>query len=222
MIATPYKILPDEDLSETQIYLTLQTYDRFPKEYAERWEWNPTTIKETRIYNIIPCIKYMKKNGTILLVECQSGRDYKIFSKKGYRCVGTGFSYGLLTEAVRRVPNGIFLRLEARSLPFLPESFDAVYADALTSVPKRDVRNVLKDFQIFLRPSGTLYLSLKLGQHNVLELNDLKGPRFFTLYRKQEILDHLKNTGFRVAWSCESPSTDRTLPHWISIVAKKL
>ena len=222
IMATPHKILPDQDLSETQIYLTVQTYDRFPKEYAERWEWNPITIKETRKYNINPCIKYMKKRGTVLLIECQSGRDYAIFSKQGYRCLGTGSSYGLLTEAVRRVPNGIFLRLETRSLPFLPESFDAVYADALTSVPKRNLRSVLKDFQIFLKPSGMLYMSLKLGQRNVLEQRDLGGPRFFTLYRMQEIIDHLKNTGFRLTWSCESHNTDRALPRWISIIAKKI
>lgn len=46
MNKTPHKILFDKDLSETQIYATIQTYDRFAKEYADKWEWSPLTIKE--------------------------------------------------------------------------------------------------------------------------------------------------------------------------------
>jgi len=216
------KFLPDEDLSETQIFVTTQTYDRFAKEFAERWEWNPKTIKEIKKYNIKPFVKYAKRSGSVLLVSCQSGRDYSLLSKAGFSCLGVGFSYGLLTEAVKRVPHGLFVHFSLRSLPFMPESFDAVYADALMHIPKKDIKEVLRDFMIFLKPGGVVYLSLRVGKGNVLVMGDLGGKRYITLFRKIEILEMVGSAGFKVVWSESSPHTDPSLPGWFSLVAKKM
>ncbi|OGG30699.1 hypothetical protein A2973_01535 [Candidatus Gottesmanbacteria bacterium RIFCSPLOWO2_01_FULL_49_10] len=222
MKPTPHTFLPDEDLSEVQASLTMQTYDRFAREYADQWEWNPITIREVEKYNIRPFVQYAKPGGTILVAECQSGRDYQALTEKGFRCLGVGFSYGLLVEAVRRVPGGLFIRQDIRSLPFMPESFDGIYADAMIMVPKRDMGALLKDYHIFLRAGGILYLSLKLGQENVLLLGDLGGPRYSTLYREQEIKTMVEKSGFTLVWQAVSPNTDPTLPQWFSLIAKKL
>ncbi|MBU1322597.1 methyltransferase domain-containing protein [Patescibacteria group bacterium] len=216
-----YGFLPDDDLSDSQIYVTTQTYNRYAKEYAERWEWNQRTIQEIKKYNIKPFTKQVKKNGKVLLVSCQSGRDYFLLSQMGYSCLGVGFAYGLLTEAIKRVPNGLFVRLKLKSLPFMPESFDAVYADALTDVPKKDIKVLLRDFRIFLKPAGVLYLSLLLGKANVMMMNDLGGKRYMTLYRKTEILEIVKSADFDILWSETSLNTDPSLPKWFSLVAKK-
>lgn len=221
MNKTPHKILIDKDLSETQIYATIQTYDRFAKEYADKWEWNPLTIKEIQKYNIKPFLKHAKKNGKVLIVGCQTGRDYSLLTKAGFSCVGVEFSYGLLSEALRRVPKGIFIHSFPQSLPFMPASFDAVYADALTIIPKRYMKDTLRDFRIFLKKQGILYLSLKLGDANVLVIEDLGGKRYFTLYRKEEVLQLIRMAGFDLAWSCESDNTDPTLPKWFSLIAIK-
>lgn len=218
---TPHVYLLDKDLSETQIYVTTQTYDRFATEYSKKWEWNPVTVREVIKYNIEPFTEYVKKGGNVLIVGCQSGRDYALLTKAGFSCLGVGFSYGLLTEAVKRNPRGLFVRLDLRSLPFMPESFDGVYADALTSIPRKDIKDALKDFRIFLKSGGVLYLSLKLGTANVLEMNDLGGKRYATLYRKQEIIDIVKKIGLRIVWSAESKHTEPTLPNWFSLIAKK-
>lgn len=219
---TPHTFLPDEDLSETQVTLTMQTYDRFAREYADRWEWNPVTIREVEKYNIQPFLHHAKPGGTVLVAECQSGRDYKTLTRKGFRCLGVGFSYGLLIEAIRRVPDGLFIRQDIRSLPFLPESFDGIYADAMIIVPRRDMGALLKDYRIFLRKTGVLYLSLKLGEKNILLLNDLGGPRYCTLYRQQEIEMLVGRNGFGIVWQAVSPHTDPRLPQWFSLIAKKL
>ena len=42
-----------------------------------------------------------------------------------------------------------------------------------------------------------------------------------TLYQKQEILELVKNIGFKILWSEESPHTDPSLPKWFSLVANK-
>src|SRR3989344_7897262 len=101
MKKTSYTILPDNDFSETQIYVTLHTFDRYPKAYLKRWEQNPKTVSEIIKYNVNPFLKFAPKNGTLLLAGCRGGRDYKIFSEKGYTCIGVDMSYGLLTKAVR-------------------------------------------------------------------------------------------------------------------------
>lgn len=219
-----YQLLPDEDLSETQVYVTTQTYDRFAREYAEKWEWNPITIREITKFNIAPVVKYAKKNGSVLLVNCQSGRDYALLSQKGFVCLGVGFSYGLLTEAIKRVPQGLFVRLNLKSLPFMPENFDVVYADALIHTPKKEMKELFRDFSIFLRPKGVLYLSLQLGKnkHQVMVMEDLGGKLYITLYKKPEIMNLVKSAGFTVLWSKTSPHTDASLPGWFSLIAKKL
>ncbi len=218
---TPHTLLPDDDLSETQIYVTTQTYDRSAKAYADKWEWNPVTMREVKKYNITPFKKYVHPGGTVLIVECQSGRDYQLLTEEKFRCLGIGFSYGLLQEALKRVPNGIFIHLDVRSLPFMPESFDAIYADALVHTPKRDMASMLKDFRIFLKTRGVLYLSLKLGTYNVLVVEDLDGKRYMTLYRKEEICTMIENAGFSILWSEVSENTDPSLPKWFSLVAQK-
>ncbi len=221
MKKTSYKLLDDDDLTETQIYVTVQSFDRFSREYAEKWEWNPDTVKEVKKYNIQPFTKHTEKKGNVLLVGCRSGRDYNLLTNEGFSCLGIDFSYGLLSEAVKRVPAGLFIRLDPRSLPFMPESFSAIYADSLTLVPKRDIKQVLKDYSIFLKKEGILYLSLKLGEKNVLLIEDEAGKRYYTLYKKEEILKILNSVGFKVLWSQVSKCTDPVLPEWFSLVAQK-
>jgi SAM-dependent methyltransferase len=221
MARTVHTFLSDVDLSETQVYLTMQTYDRFAREYAAKWEWSQATIKEITKYNLKPFFKFAKKGGSVLLAGCQSGRDHSFFSRRGFRCLGTEFSFGLLTEALRRVPDGLFLRADARSLPFMPASFDAVYADALVHIPKKDFPNTLRDFRIFLKSRGILYLSLLLGEKNVWVMDDLGSKRYMTLFRKAEVLELIKNLGLKVLWSAVSPYTEPDLPNWFSLIAQK-
>jgi SAM-dependent methyltransferase len=214
--------LNDNDLSQTQIYVTTQTFDRFASDYASKWEWNPKTISEVQKYNIKPFSKHVKKGASVLVIGCQSGRDYKLLTESGYRCLGVGFSCGLLTEAIKRVPDGFFVCLKLQNLPFMPESFDAIYADAPTTVPRAKIKGLFKDFRIFLRDKGKLYLSLKLGKKNILQMNDLGGKRYLTMYRKSEILKMLDCVGFEILWSEESPHTHPNLPKWFSLVAQKI
>lgn len=155
-----------------------------------------------------------------MIAGCQTGRDYALFSKVGMKCVGVSPSYGLLQEALKRVPEGIFFQSDLRHLPFLPKSFDSVYADVFTMIPKRDFKNTLKDFQIFLKPGGILYLAVKLGE-GVLVIEDLGGPRFSALFKKSEVLQTLKSLSMKVLWSVTSEHTDPNLPNWFSLIAQK-
>jgi SAM-dependent methyltransferase len=221
MTKTPFKIYAGEDLSETQVYVTIQTFDRCAQEYADKWEWNPKTVKEIQKYNINPFLRHVAPKSTCLIAGCQSGRDYSLLSKEGLRCIGVSDSFGLLYEAQKRVPEGIFMYSDLRGLPFMPESFDSVYADALVSIPRRDIKDTLKDFKIFLKENGILYLSLKIGKPGMLLIEDLEGKRYHTLYTKSEILQLIKDVGLEILWSEVSENTDPNLPKWYSLIAQK-
>lgn len=214
-------VIPDKDLSETQIYVSVQTYDRYAREYADMWEWNQKTIKEVLEYNIKPFKKLVAKGGNVLIVGSRTGRDYSLLTKAGYRCLGVEPSFGLLSEAIKRVKGGLFIRQDLRNLPFVPESFEAIYADALTHIPKKDLSDTLKDFRIFLVKKGYLYLSLKLGKSGVLLDKSIGSRRYMTLYTKEEIIKLVARVGFGVVWSEESSHTDLSHPRWFSLMLRK-
>lgn len=216
-----FNLLNDEDLSEAQILLTMQSYNRHAKKYAKLWEWNPKTIKEIKKYNIKPFVRFVPKASKVLLIGSRSGRDYSLLSDAGYICIGVEPSYGLLSEFASRVPNGLYMRLDFETLPFMPKSFDAIYADALTHLPKKKINAVLRDFRIFLKPKGYMYLSLKIGRVNVFFINDAGGKRYMTVYKKSEVLRMVKEVGFKVLWSEMSEHTEPSLPRWFSLILQK-
>ncbi len=214
-------ILIDKDLSETQVYVTIQTYDRFAAEYAEKWEWNKKTVREVRKYNIKPFTQFVKKGSSVLVVGSRTGRDYSLLTNEGFKCLGVEPSFGLLTEAVKRVEGGQFVRLDLRNLPFIPESFEAIYADALTHLPKENMSDMLKDFRIFLRGRGFLYLSLKLGKSGVLMDKSIGGKRYMTLFTREEIVKVVDGAGFEIVWNEDSSHTDSSHPRWLSLMLRK-
>ena len=217
-----YKVYPYKDLSEAQAYLTLQTFNKRAEEYAREWEWSAGMIREIIKYNISPFIRYVKKGSTCLIAGCQSGLDYFLLSKAGIKCVGVSDSYGLLIEAQKRVPNGIFMYSDLRSLPFMPDSFDAIYADALTRIPRRDVKRVVKDFKIFLRDGGYLYLSFRVDSKKGVYLqDDVVGKRYLTMFTETDITQMIKDLDLKILWSARSKHLEKSLPDWLSLVVQK-
>jgi ubiquinone/menaquinone biosynthesis C-methylase UbiE len=216
-----HKLHPGKDLTETQSYITLQTFNKNAKEYAEKWEWSSAMTKEIVKYNIKPFLQFVKPGNTCLIAGCQSGRDYSILSKKGMKCVGVSWSYGLLKEAQIRVPDGIFLFADLRNLPFMSNGFDAIYADALTRIPRKDVKQVLKDFRVFLKDGGYLYLSFRVGEEGVYQQDDSVGKRYMTMFDEVKLVDMIKNSGFNISWKARSEHLKKSLPNWLSLVVKK-
>lgn len=218
---TKCHILKKTDLTEAQMYVTIETLNRHATEYAKKWEWNPHTIQEITKYNINPFLKYAKPKGNVLIVGSRCGRDLHFLTQKGFSCLGTEFSYGLLEEALRRVPHGMFIRLDPRSLPFISNSFDAVYADDIAYLPIKNIKKTIRDFKIFLRDNGILYLSFRTGQNSILIMNEFGEKRYIALYKKNDITDFIKSVGFTIIWKKDSPHTDPDLPSWHSLIARK-
>jgi SAM-dependent methyltransferase len=215
------KIYKGKDLSQDQMYITTQTFDNNAKQYAKVWEFKPEMQPDIVKYNLKPFFKYAKKPGNCLIAGCQSGRDYQQIKKRGINCVGVSESFGLLSEAIKRIPDGVFLFSDLRELPFLPESFDYVYADALTKIPRKNLKKTLKDFKIFLRPKGYMYLSFRVGATGIYLQQDSVGKRYMTIYDQTELTNMIKSLNLEIKWSARSKHVDPYFPDWLSMVVQK-
>lgn len=117
---------PDTDLINT-----------LASSYGERW----TIEEETRIgaaaavTGAIPRRRAERRPGMdaspgarVLEVGCGNGRLLANLSEAGNVLVGVDRSEAMLREAIRRVPDALFVRASAEALPFRPGAFDAVLA----------------------------------------------------------------------------------------------
>ncbi len=66
-----------------------------------------------------------------------------------------------------------------------------------------------------------VYLSFKIGEQNILVMNDLVGKRYLTVFPKKKLDILIKKIGFKVLWSEISSHTDPSLPKWYSLVVQK-
>lgn len=211
-----------KDLTKKQILETSAFYNTYAKDYAEKIEWSLTTLAEIKKLNIDPFAKFLKKNASILLAGCGTGRDYRIFSQLGYQCLGIDISQGMLNEAKKRVRKGIFLKLDLRDILKLKKKFDGLYCEsALTHIPKNELRKVLGTFREVLNKDGVVYLAIKVGQSGVLEKENFGAKRYFIVYNKNIFDKILKQAHFKIIWSCLSKHSLPDFPKWYSIILKK-
>ena len=209
------------DITKNQLKTTKKFYDNFAEEYADRIEWNNTTIKEIKKLNIDPVCQLCKKGGSLLLVGCGTGRDFHFFQEKGYHCIGIDNSASMLQEARKRVV-GKFIQLDLRRLDELNKKFDGIYCEsALTHIPKRELPAVLSNFKENLQPEGIIYIAVKIGKRQVFEKETFGAKRFFIIYEKQEFISHLTRAGMRIVWSKTSEHTLSGFPQWFSLIVRR-
>jgi len=136
----------------------------------------------------------------ILDAGCGPGRDVAWFAARGHRVVGGDLSVGMLAEARRRVPDGRFVRMDLRTPPFAPASFDAIWMCAsLLHLPKAHWLDVLRRCRILL-DRGCIFLSVKLGDDERFTTGGTvpDEPRFFAYVRLPELDSLLCDAGFHV------------------------
>jgi SAM-dependent methyltransferase len=200
--------------------ITKNTYDKFVLEYAEMWEWNKETQKEIIKYNIIPFSKFCKKNGKVLIAGCGTGRDYQIFSEKGFSCLGIDYSKSMISEALKRT-RGKFLKANIKDFS-TKDKYDGIYCEsAFTHLSKNDAKKVLSNFFKNLVNKGILYVAIKIGEPGIYVSDDLGGKRYFMIHDKDRFLDLVNDIGFDIIQTMTSDHTDNNRPKWLSIVARK-
>lgn len=200
--------------------ITQNTYNKFALKYASMWEWNKKTCKEIIRNNIVPFSRFCKKGGSVLIVGCGTGRDYKIFSDKGFNCLGIDYSKSMIFEAKKRT-SGTFLIADIKDFS-ATDKYDGIYCEsALTHLSKNDAKKALSNFSNNLTNKGILYVAIKIGNPGIYVSDDLGGKRYFMIHDKDKFSKLVNNVGFDIIEAIISRHTDKSRPKWLSIVARK-
>jgi superfamily II DNA or RNA helicase/SAM-dependent methyltransferase len=112
--------------------------------------------------------------GLILDAGCGSGRDSIAFRQQGYRVR----AFDAATEIARRAAERIGQPVQVQRFEDIDEraAYDGIWACAsLLHLPSAEIRNALQRLWAALRPGGMLYLSLKHGEG---ERVDVEGRHF--------------------------------------------
>lgn len=111
--------------------------------------------------------KYIPEGAKILDLGFGSGRDTLHFLEKGYEVVSIDISEELVVRAKRILPNKVRL-LDFHDLDYESE-FDAIWACAsLLHSTEEALKSVIRGCQRALKPGGTLYMSFKKGEGQII------------------------------------------------------
>lgn len=210
-----------QDFNRYGFEATRSSYERFAREYGERWEWSSKTYGEIISFNILPFSEYCTPGGKVLIAGSGTGRDFKILSEKGFSCIGIDYSRSMVEEARRRV-GGVFVHADIREIDLGVAEFDGVYCEsALTHLSLDDVSKVLSKFFRAMTSNGALYIAVKIGDPGIYVTSDIGGPRYFNVFDKNSFTNLLKEKDLEIKYSAISEHTDEFRPKWLSIVAKK-
>jgi len=202
----------------TTIYTkTRKTYDALGRPYVLSIE--PLVPRERRAF----AAKLMK-GSRVLDVGCAGGRDASFFAEKGFQVTGIDTSKTLLQIARKRVPRGKFIFMDARKLLFSPQSFNAIWANAvLLHLQRKDIPGVLRRFSAVLVPDGFLHVRVKLGKGSAWVTDKLSSRlRFFSYFTKAEMEGLLQKAGFRIQLSrIVADQGKRRDVRWVQIEAQK-
>ena len=192
------------------IQITRKTYDQEAEAHAQRfWSRSLDTLLES-FWTLLP------PGAFVLDVGCGPGRDTAALRGRGYRVIGLDLSFGLLSEAQRRVGAG-FIQGDMRYLPFGKAVIDGVWMNAsLLHIPKAQSPLVLKGIHRVMGIGSVLFLGVKQGEGEYWD--ERHGRRFFVYYQPNELRSLLSKAGLNVEhlWV-----TDAGEQSWIQAIARK-
>ncbi len=210
---------------EEAILKTIRSYDLTAASFAQKNYQIELLEQKERFISMLPA----EERPALLDLGCGPGRDTLYFGGQGYPVVGVDLSWGMLDEALRRVPAGRFVQADMRRLPLAAGSFGGIWACAsLLHLPKTAAGVALAEMYRVLRPGGTLFLAVKRGSDE-----SWRGPEgaelrfFFAHYLPSEIWNRVAEAGFEVRGIAENVSTTNVEPdgspvRWINLYARKV
>lgn len=174
---------------------TIDTYNKTAKEYddetADFWNLFPRTFID----------KFVELSGSrIIDVGSGPGRDGLMFKQAGKEVVCVDASEAMVKLSSERGLESILAEFD--HLPFQDGSFDGAWSyTALLHVPKKSMDTPLKEISRVLKPSGVFALGLIEGDTEEYKENSGVGmPRWFSFYRKDEVVDLCGRHGFKLVY----------------------
>ena len=165
-----------------------------------------------------PFLAMVAEGGHILDAGCGSGRDTRCFLEKGYQVTPFDATPALVAAATDYCGSEVLL-MRFQDLAF-DAQFDAVWANAsLLHVPRKEMVDVVGRLVKALRSGGTLYLSFKVGEGELIERG-----RFFNNYdegRLQALFGHFPQLRVQKMWRSPDLRPGREELLWVNALAAK-
>jgi SAM-dependent methyltransferase len=196
---------------------TKATYDNdaawYAKNYTNPGFWNSEYERFMAL---------VLRGARVLDVGCGPARDTKYLLDKGYDVVSMDYSSGMLSEARRICPSGIFIRSDMHHPGVGTCSFDALWVCAsLHHAKKSDVGQVIDELGQTLKPGGVMFVTVKEGSGEEFKLYSNGSKRFFSYYTLEEIEDKLRAHGLNIIDGYYHRGNDNSDQRWICVFARK-
>ena len=163
-------------------------------------------------------LPYVPIGGTILDAGCGSGRDTKVFLRRGYVVTAMDASAEMARLA------STYTGLQVHHLRFeemeFTSAFDAIWASAsLLHVPRASMHAVLERLIAALTPGGICYMSFKLGDGERTEEG-----RYFNDQTEETLtraLSRFPNISIVEMWTTQDRRPDRSDLIWLNCICRK-
>jgi len=186
---------------------TVKFYDLHSKEYIQ----HSAVVLEDKINKFIGFLGGKK----ILDVACGPGHDTDYLVRKGFDCLGIDLSEKMINFAKKNY-KGKFQVMDFFDMKFRDSYFNGIWcSSALVHAEKRDVPQLLKNFNKILRKNGILGIITPSKQDRIKRKND---TRIFTMLNMKDLKKWLADNNFEIIFS-------KTFIYgnmkWIFIISRK-
>ena len=196
----------------TDIDKTLKYYNKNAQSFAS----GTVSVKFTEVQD-----KFLEKlnpDAYILDFGCGAGRDTKYFLSRGYQIDAIDGSEQLCRIASKytgiKVRQMLFQELDEK------EKYDGIWACAsILHLPKKQLREVLKNMYAALKSKGWIYTSFKYG-----EFEGERNGRYFTDFTTDTFKDFIHDMhGLKIEehWITEDVRPGRGEEKWLNLLLQK-
>ncbi len=205
----------NELTTQEKIKLAVDIYNKYASIYSNHVHGKLFQFQLSKFVSLLP------SKARVLDIGCSSGRDTLYLKEDNFDVIPIEISDSMIEEAKKNGVNP--LKIDIRNPEGLTGNFDGIWCMATFSdIPKEESSKVLININNLLKPEGILYIAVKEGASEVIINKDRyeNAPKFYALYKKDELENLLKMNGFNII---EAIVSDDEGVRWVEIfVSKKL
>ncbi|OGD83848.1 hypothetical protein A2572_02675 [Candidatus Collierbacteria bacterium RIFOXYD1_FULL_40_9] len=192
-----------KDLTEEQIIVTRQTYERNADRYVLNYERRDGALDEARLFTLDPFLREFEKQGLegkILFTGCGSGRDMEEAVKQGFSVVGIDTSLHMINIGKIMGIKSPMMEMDMERMDFPENSFRGIFCEtAIAHIRKKDIPSLLASFRRVLTPDGLLLVTFRKGNGFVYMTEDkVGGRRYYTSMSRKRADKYLLESGFEI------------------------